>query len=255
MTLLRLPSSAHGREVVLRHREAGEGPPLLLLHGGWGMGAYPFPPAPGFRALLPDRTGYGGSTPLDEMPERFHAKAAEEMRLYLDALGIGRARLWGHSDGAVIALHLALQEPERFPTVVAEATHLRKAKPASRAFFRTAATEPDAFGARLAAALEADHGARWRDVVRMNGRAWLRLAGEAKSETEDLYDGRLGEVRARVLLLHGARDPRTEPGELEALAAAIPGAEVALLAEGAHAPHSERAASADAARRALAFLR
>jgi hypothetical protein len=49
-----------------------------------------------------------------------------------------------------------------------------------------------------------------------------------------------------VLVLHGARDPRTEPGELDALRAALESGRraataFAILSEGAHSPHSESA--------------
>lgn len=258
-----------GGSARIHVREAGpeaappKRPPVVLLHAGWGHGAYPFDAQAdalgreGFRCLAPDRSGHGRSAPpLDGLPRGFHAHAAAETRLLLDALGVERALLWGHSDGAVIAALLALDDPARFPGIVMEAAHLWKRKPASRAFFEAAAREPERLATpRLAAALAADHGARWPDVLRAHGRAWLRLAEEAASDQGDFFEGRLGGLRARVLLLHGARDLRTEPGELDALAAQVPGVEMALLAQAGHAPHAERASAADATARAVGFLR
>ena len=70
--------------------------------------------------------------------------------------------------------------------------------------------------------LAAEHGAdRWRSVLQMNARAWLELA-ERLPAPADLYEGRLGEIAAPVLIVHGSGDPRTEPGELEAICAALP---------------------------------
>ena len=45
-------------------------------------------------------------------------RAAEETVALLDALGIDRAMLWGHSDGAVIALRMAIHSPKRVAAVV-----------------------------------------------------------------------------------------------------------------------------------------
>jgi haloalkane dehalogenase len=94
--------------VRIYYREAGAGIPLVFLHGGWGYEVYPFDRAiealrGRFRILIPDRSGYGRSTPLTKLPADFHRRAAIEMARFLDALKIERAVLWGHSDGAVIA--------------------------------------------------------------------------------------------------------------------------------------------------------
>lgn len=260
MTRVRLDSPlAYGAtEIHLREYGDPAGAPLLLLHGGWGYGHYPWDmhALSRFRVLAPDRTGFGQSArPAGErLPRGFHGLAAEESLRLLDALGIERADLWGHSDGAVIALRMALAAPERFPRVVAEATHLWKRKPGSRAFF-AGGRDPDAYGPDLARRLEAEHGRDWRDLLRAAGDAWLALADEARAPDEDLYDGRLARLESDVLLLHGARDPRTEPGEFDALARALPRAQVALLAEGGHTPHAEKRVREEAHARAAAFLR
>ncbi len=76
------------------------------------------------RLITPTRSGYGASTPLAELAPGFHQRAAAETLAVLDALEIERAVLWGHSDGAVIAVHAALQAPDRVTGVVLEALHL-----------------------------------------------------------------------------------------------------------------------------------
>ena len=84
-----------------------------------------------------------------------------------------------------------------------------------------------------------DHGDVWRDLIARHSRAWLRLA-DLHAEGADFYSGRLRDLSVPVLVVHGARDPRTEPGELDALFAALPGAQRHVLPEGGHSPHSER---------------
>jgi len=258
-----LPSSplVPGVSPVRVHvREAGCGRPILVLHGGWGYAIYPFDDqmaALGARRrfLIPDRTGYGASDPLDIQRTDFHQRAAEESLGVLDALAIDRAALWGHSDGAVIALRVGLMAPHRVEAIVAEAAHFFRRKPRSRAFFETMRDAPERLGDRVVATLAREHGARWRSLIATNGDAWLRIADEASSDAADLYDGRLSQLAVRTLIVHGARDPRTEPGELDALRAAIPGAKAAILDAGGHSPHSEPATSEEVTRIVSEFLR
>ena len=208
------------------------------------------------RLVIPDRTGYGGSDPIDAFGSDFHQRAADETLAVLDALAIDRPFVWGHSDGAVIALRMAVSAPHRVRGIIGEATHFWRQKPHSRAFFETMRDAPGQFGDRVVATLQREHGDRWRSVLASDGTAWLQIAEQSPSPEADLYDGRLGEVRAPVLLIHGARDPRTEPSEFDALVAALGPAVrgVCLLAEGAHSPHSERATADAATAAAQAFL-
>jgi pimeloyl-ACP methyl ester carboxylesterase len=242
---------APGRSpVTTRIRDSGTAArSIVFLHSGWGYEIYPFDHVASvvggrFRIVSPDRTGYGRSEPIDSLPADFHQRAAIETIAVIDALGLESPILWGHSDGAIIALLIGLATPARIAGVVVEATHLWKQKPASRAFFDQASANPDALGGSVAA-LQRDHGARWQTVIGMHARAWQTIGDEAASPTDDFYSGRLGDVAMPVLVVHGARDPRTEPGELDALTGALrwrssARTDVLLLAEGGHSPHSER---------------
>jgi pimeloyl-ACP methyl ester carboxylesterase len=248
------------RRIHCRESGHGGGPVLLFLHGGWGYGAYPLPePAQEaleqrFRLLIPDRTGYGRSARRPSLPIGFHRDAALETLALLAGLGVERAALWGHSDGAVIAAIAGGLEPARVSALVLEAAHLDRVKPRSREFFQAMASAPESFGAGLARALEADHGAGWRDVLAMEGRAWLEILDTSDDPTLDIYAGLLEKVEAPTLLLHGERDPRTEPGELEALHARLGHARLRRLPGGGHSPHSEERVSEQACAAALGFL-
>jgi pimeloyl-ACP methyl ester carboxylesterase len=244
--------------VRIRVREAGTGQPLLILHGGWGVGAYPFDRqitalSDGWRIIVPDRSGYGGSSRLRVQATDFHRRAAAETLAVIDALGLDRPVLWGHSDGAVIALLMALDAPERVGGVVAEAAHVFRRKPASRAFFEMMRDRPADLGQRIAAVLAAEHGGDWRQIVSMNGDAWLRLAEQGGH----LYDRRLPQLHVPVLVLHGARDPRTEPGEVEALRADLGSGRtirIAIFPDARHSPHSEPATAREVTRLVAQFL-
>ncbi len=261
--------------VRLHYRDAGVGPPIVFLHSGWGYEIYPFDRqlpafAPRHRIVCPDRSGYGRSTAIESLPPDFHLRAADETRTLIDALGLERPIVWGHSDGAIIALLLALGTSQIVAGVIAEATHFYKRKPQSRAFFESMRHDPRSLGDTVTTVLTGDHGERWPEVIERHSRAWQHIAEEAASDTEDFYGGRLGEIAVPALVLHGARDPRTEPGELDAMRSALVGAdprvgpgrtpgsaptiEIAILPDGGHSPHSEAATVGDVGQIALAFI-
>ena len=233
------------RPIELRYRDGGRGAPLVLLHGGWGYEFYAHDDAIaklGRRFIIPDRTGYGGSPHIADLPPKFHVAAAVETEKLLDALGIQRSVLWGHSDGAIIATILALRHPERYDGIVVEAIHLDRVKPRSRDFFLQMINDPDAFGERVTRRLAEEHGEDyWRTIIRAGGRAWRDIAA---TPNEDFYDHRLHEMRVPMLVVHGADDPRTEPGELDRIRREVPAARIEMIEDGGHSPHSARPTAA-----------
>ncbi|GAC1320251.1 MAG: hypothetical protein NVSMB12_19870 [Acidimicrobiales bacterium] len=262
---VRLAASAlrGGGATTVHYRSVGQGrPPVLFLHGGWGYRTYPIDAAADalgsrHRVVIPDRSGHGRSTPVGELPPDFHRLAMLETVAFLDAMEIDRAVWWGHSDGAVIAAWAAIERPERVEGAILEGLHFFRDKPRSRAFFEQMARDPDAFGAAVGHDLFLDHGPRWREVLRLDGEAWLGLGAEAVEPNADLYDGRLREITCPVLLVHGGRDPRSEPDELDMIRAALPHARLDLHPQGGHSPHSQprvAAAVAQAVQRFLAAL-
>jgi pimeloyl-ACP methyl ester carboxylesterase len=265
---IELASSALAPDVSpvrVHYRDTGAGPPIVILHGGWGYEIYPFERqiaalAVSHRLVVPDRTGYGRSGRIERQATDFHHRAAAETLAVIDALGLDRPVVWGHSDGAIIALLMGLADPDRLSGLIVEAAHFFRRKPGSRAFFEAMMDRPDGLGERVTEALAREHGDGWRDLIRTNGDAWLRIANDASATAADLYGGRLGELRVPALVVHGARDPRTEPGELEAMRDALSGDaraahHVAVLPEAGHSPHSERATADDVTRIAQRFVR
>jgi len=244
--------------VEIYYRDEGEDRgalPLVLLHGGWGYSLNPFnlqteKLSHRFRVVCPDRSGYGRSPHLgekDDLPGDFHYRAAAETLGLLDSLGIERAFLWGHSDGAVIAAIMGFTGPERVRGLILEAFHYYGMKPGSRELFETLAYQLEALGAELCERFVIEFGREdWRKLITSHAKAWLQIAAESSGATDDLYRGRLHEISAPTLFIHGQFDPRTEPGELHAVSRQLPHAEMRILDGATHSPHSETA-SADLA--------
>ncbi len=98
----------------------GDGTPVILLHGGFGNGGnwgYQVPALTehGYQAVLIDSRGHGRST-RDEAPYRYERMAGDVLAV-MDALRLEKAAIVGWSDGAVIALIMGMQAPERMTGV------------------------------------------------------------------------------------------------------------------------------------------
>lgn len=97
------------------YRELGQGPPLVLVHGGLATGEIMWSRqmlaelARRYRVLVPDSRGHGrthnpaGTLRYDQM--------ADDVAAFAAALGLERPLVLGYSDGAQIALELGLRHP------------------------------------------------------------------------------------------------------------------------------------------------
>jgi pimeloyl-ACP methyl ester carboxylesterase len=121
------PAAAYRRGIELRSGrrvhviEAGEGPPVVFLHGS-GTSSLSLLPLlerlEGVRAIAVDRPGFGQSEP-DRVPRlRFRDAAVEFVDELLDELGLETAALAGNSMGGTWGLWYALARPERVRRLV-----------------------------------------------------------------------------------------------------------------------------------------
>jgi 3-oxoadipate enol-lactonase len=110
-------------EVELHVEEAGEGIPVVLLHGLTATHRYVVMGSralerSGHRVIAPDARGHGRSAPApDPAAYRYDDLASDVLRL-LDERGVPRAVLAGASMGAHTALCLALEHPGRVAGLV-----------------------------------------------------------------------------------------------------------------------------------------
>ncbi|MFF1755078.1 alpha/beta fold hydrolase [Nocardia sp. NPDC058244] len=107
---------------VLRYHEAGDGPPLLLLHGsgpgvtGWrnfrgNLATF----ADRFRCLVLEFPGFGVSDDFGGHPM---VTALDAVVRFVDALGLDSVDIIGNSMGGGVALNYAIAHPERVGKLV-----------------------------------------------------------------------------------------------------------------------------------------
>ena len=108
----------------LRYLVAGEGEPLVLVHGLGGAAANWLALAPlllpGRRLIVPELPGHGGSSPLPAAPSL--SPYADRLGLLLEHEGATPAAVVGHSLGGAVALRLALRRPESVSALVLAAS-------------------------------------------------------------------------------------------------------------------------------------
>jgi pimeloyl-ACP methyl ester carboxylesterase len=109
-----------------RYLEEGSGPEVLLLHGAslgssadvWERNLAPLA-RHGLRALAFDQPGFGLT---DNPPDYSVAYRRSFILKFMDALGVKKARLVGHSQAGAMAIGLAFDHTERVSKIVVLAT-------------------------------------------------------------------------------------------------------------------------------------
>ena len=226
-----------------------DGAPLMVfLHEGLGSSAMwkDFPArlcqALGFRGLVYSRPGYGRSTPR-AANERWstdfmHRQAIEVLPALLAALGIEqspatRQRLWlfGHSDGASIALIYAAHFPDRLAGAVVVAPHSFVENIAIASIERAC----DAYANQgLRAKL-----ARWHDDVDSAfygwSQAWLDPAFRDWTLMPELES-----IGCPLLAIQGVDDEYGTMAQIAIIEHAVPGTTVVALEACGHSPHRDQ---------------
>ncbi len=226
-----------------------DAPLIVFLHEGLGSVAmwkdYPetLCAAAGARGLVYSRRGYGRSTPRSSMqkwPVGFmHDEAHTVLPALFEQLGIGDPPwLFGHSDGASIALLYASAFPERVAGVVAVAPHVfvEDVSLASIEQARIAYTRSH-LRHRLARYHDDPDSAfyGWNDI-------WLDPAFR-EWNIEDC----LPRIRCPLLAVQGEDDVYGTMAQVDAIARHVPQASVLKLAGCGHSPHRDQPAALTAA--------
>lgn len=214
---------------------------LVFLHEGLGsVGMWrDFPDALcarlGMDGLAWDRWGYGLSEPFDRprTVRYLHDEAWDALPEVLNAAGVGRAVLVGHSDGGSIALLFAARFPELTAAVISEAAHvfveeitLDGIRAAVRAFA----------GTDLRQRLVRHHREKTDRVFSAWADCWLSPPFRGWNIEQDIRG-----ITAPLLLIQGEADVYGSIAQLDAIEAAAKGpVERAMLPGCGHVPHRER---------------
>src|SRR5512134_3668967 len=120
-----MPECLLSNGVRLHWREAGDPakPPVVWIHGGSVedssfMVADLEPVLPRVRALFPDTRGHGLSSKFERAEDYGYPQKAEDVRLWLDELGIEEAVSGGASMGGALSLWMAIHAPARVRAVI-----------------------------------------------------------------------------------------------------------------------------------------
>ena len=233
--------------IDISYVRAGEGPPLVMLHGIGGNATQFQHQLDGLADALTviawDAPGYGGSA--DPGDDWMMADYAGALAGWLDTLGLDRVNLLGQSWGGVLAQTFVGRYPERPRALVlsdtsmggrsqsdderlaslnARLSALESMTPAEMAAARTPAVlgpNPSAAVSREAEAMMAQ--------IRPSGyrRAAIALA---EADTRSVH----AHIRVPTLILAGEHDRIVPPSTAAALKAAIPGAQLVTIPNTGH---------------------
>lgn len=231
-----------GAVELLDLRPERAGAVLVLLHEGLGsVGLWRgFPEllaaATGLRTVAFSRYGHGQSDPppAPRTPTFMHEEALVVLPEVLDELGIDAPVLVGHSDGGSIALLYAEAFPEGASALILEAPHVfveDMTVAAIAAAKETFATTD--LGARLG---------RYHADAERTFRGWNDIWLDPRFRTWNIVSSLWG-IPVPVLVIQGDDDEYGTSAQVEAIAAAIPGAETFALARSGHSPHRTQTAA------------
>jgi len=201
----------------------GSGSPVILLHGGLGHSGnwgYQVPALirNGYRAVLIDSRGHGRST-RDARPFMYELMAADVLAV-MDALHLEKAGLVGWSDGATIALILAMKAPTRVAGVYFSACNMDPSGVKQ-------ITEPNPI-------LDRCLGRHAKDYARLSATPdQFKAFAEAVSlmmQTQPNYSAHdLAQISVPVAIVHSEHDEFIKREHAEYLARSIPHAELVNL--------------------------
>jgi pimeloyl-ACP methyl ester carboxylesterase len=248
------------RGLRLHHLEWGpaDGPPLPLVHGirahayVWTRAApYLTPP---YRLLAPDLRGHGESAWSDE--GYGNARYVADFTAWVDALGLERFPLIGHSAGGRVAVSYAAAHPERVTRLVIvdmgpDLGPLRPFDPALAALPQRTFPDLDSAVAVLreryptVGAAYLRRLARWSVRPGPDGRfTWKwdkRVRGQPPAPDE--FRAQLRELRCPILIVRGGEDAYLSVEAAAEMQALAPDCRIVVIPRTGHCLMEERPAA------------
>ena len=200
----------------------GSGSPVILLHGGlghsgnWGY-QVPVLVSSDHRAVVIDSRGHGRST-RDSRPFTYELMASDVLAV-MDALHVEKAAVVGWSDGACIALILAMRAPARIAGV----------------FFFGCNMDPSGIKTfEPTPVIDRCFARHTRDYAELSEtpdqfKAFADAVGQMQRTEPNYFASDLANIRVPVAIVQSEHDEFIKPEHAEYLARSIPGAEFILL--------------------------
>jgi pimeloyl-ACP methyl ester carboxylesterase len=218
------------------HDRGGDGPALLLLHGGLSSTETSVGPLlalleKNHRVVAFDRRGHGRTADGDA-PFSYAAMAAETAAV-VETLGLAPVRAVGYSDGGIILLYLALTRPELLESMVVVSANFRvdAVDPALIAGLEGAVNDPAGPFATAYAEVSPDGGDHWPEIAR---KALAMMTTEPQFTPEDLRP------IATPTLVIASDDDLFPVSHSAAMYEALPNAQLAIVPGTSHLLTNEK---------------
>jgi pimeloyl-ACP methyl ester carboxylesterase len=204
----------------------GQGPPVILLHGGLGNGdhwAHQLPALAGqWQVIVIDSRGQGRSTRTKATPS--YDLMTRDVLAVMDHLKVEKAAIVGWSDGGEIALKLGIHHPTRVTKLFVFGASYDESGAKPRKSSRTFA--------RYTAKCRADYVRLSKTPKQWNASvAWLRpLWREPMGFTKD----QLKQIAAPTIIADGDHDEIIELAHVQDMAKLIPNARLVVFENTSH---------------------
>ncbi len=234
---------------IVHYEAYGRGKPVILLHGWinswdvWRDSMIAIASLGRYKVYALDFWGFGESAKEQAPPFKIDSYA-QMVDQFMEALGIERAPVFGHSMGGTVALKLTLDHPQRVTRVAIVGSPIDGRS--LNLFLKLA-------GVRWIAHLI------WRIPLILRMVMWIVLAGDSpkvrrmifrdvsKANTESFFRSigdlhhtnlfpRLQEIRVPTLGVFGVRDNIVNPNQAEMLTQGVPHARVQMMPRSRHFP-------------------
>jgi len=219
----------------IRYREAGQGEPLVSLHGAGGMKLYRSHEllAAQYRVFVFEVPGFGQS-PANERSQSM-PELALTMAQAVTNLGIEHFNLMGNSFGGKLALWLAVQQPERVQALVLVAPAAIRPEGGVPPH----ALSPEELMARLYAHPERQAPLPPLDpAIRAKQQALVRrVMGPVRDEA---LESRLADLNIPVLVVFGTLDRMIPPEMGRLYCEKLPNCHFVLVYDAAHEVDADR---------------
>jgi len=224
-------------DLEMFYEKMGVGEPVLFLHSGYSRGILAFASQlldfqRQYTCYFPDFRGHGRTR--CESLAWSTPQLAEDMKLFMDELGIAKAHVIGYSLGASVGMYLAVNDPDKVASLTtighggfADPTGVEEFEP--EWLIRH---EKHAMIESMLERHEEAHRGDWQEFMRQSALDW-RLYPQLTAE-------QISGIRCPALFMAGQHDPFASEEKLRYLSSLVPGSRYVVVTNGSHRPHMLR---------------